>query len=435
MYNKRQRRLMKTSPYTTTQDGQNSNQQPKPAATGGRKLGVCFACGKPGHWRYEWREENEDKTKSVKISIEIQNSYDRDLEKCSIVSPVGRLANSYSKWKEIQANETVLDVIKFGYKLPFFTKPDSVILTNNKSALQNKDFVSTEIQNLIDKKSVTEVLNKPFVINPLTVAENKNKKRLVLDCRHLNPHLYKKKFKYEDQSVARDIFTKGNYVITFDLSSAYHHIEIFSEHRKYLGFAWHDGKKCRYFIFNCLPFGISTAGYIFTKVMREVVSYWRAQGHKVIMFLDDGIAGAKNEKDCTMLSTIIKQNLVDLGFLLAENKCCWTPQARAIWLGLIWDFSEGVVYITEARINKLLQYIENILLLIKSDRCVSCKFLAGIAGQIISMQAAVGKIVLLRTRNIFQCINSRASWQAPVLLTGNAENELKFWRENSPRFT
>ena len=58
--------------------------------------------------------------------------------------------------------------------------------------------------------------------NPLTVAfGKKNKARLVLDCRNLNPHLAQFKFKYEDVSVAKQIFQKGDFLVTFDLKSAY----------------------------------------------------------------------------------------------------------------------------------------------------------------------------------------------------------------------
>ena len=46
-----------------------------------------------------------------------------------------------------------------------------------------------------------------------------------------------------------------------------------------------------YYVFNSLPFGIKTAGHIFTKLLKVVVTFLRANGHKVIMFLDDGIGG------------------------------------------------------------------------------------------------------------------------------------------------
>jgi hypothetical protein len=35
--------------------------------------------------------------------------------------------------------------------------------------------------------------------------------------------------------------------------------------------------KSIYFVFNVLPFGIASAGHIFTKLLKEVVKYWRNQ--------------------------------------------------------------------------------------------------------------------------------------------------------------
>ena len=44
-----------------------------------------------------------------------------------------------------------------------------------------------------------------------------------------------------------------------------------------------------YFVFAVLPFGLSTACYLFTKLLRPLIRYWRGQGLKAILYLDDGI--------------------------------------------------------------------------------------------------------------------------------------------------
>ena len=108
-------------------------------------------------------------------------------------------------------------------------------------------------------------MNKPpVVVNPLTVAYGKSRKpRLVLDCRYINPELFKYKVCFEDQSVAKQIFCKGDYLFSFDIRSAYHHIMIFPEHRQFLGFCWETENGKGYYVYNVLPFGISTAGLIF----------------------------------------------------------------------------------------------------------------------------------------------------------------------------
>ena len=124
----------------------------------------------------------------------------------------------------------------------------------------------------------------------MTVAYNRNGKPwLVLDCRHINDYLHQFKVKYEDISVAQTLFD-NTFTYTFDLKGAYHHIDIFSEHTTYLGFSCID-KGLKKYVFNQLPFGIKTAGHIFTNVLRVVISFLREKSHKVIAFLDDGIGG------------------------------------------------------------------------------------------------------------------------------------------------
>jgi hypothetical protein len=62
-----------------------------------------------------------------------------------------------------------------------------------------------------------------------------------------------------------------------------------------------------------LPFGISTAGYIFTKVLRVLVKRWREQGIPVVMFLDDGISGARDYIYSKLYSRMVKLDLEDFG--------------------------------------------------------------------------------------------------------------------------
>ena len=55
-----------------------------------------------------------------------------------------------------------------------------------------------EIQNLLDKKCIYICKEVPHVVNPLTVAYNySGKPRMVLDCRTINPGLYKENFAWK----------------------------------------------------------------------------------------------------------------------------------------------------------------------------------------------------------------------------------------------
>jgi len=212
--------------------------------------GKCYECGMSGHWRIDHQTgafgalTQKNKIDKISKPVNILDLSDNcfkevDLveqvlndrhtnEVCSNDSPVGRLRYVYEYWQSIHAYDHILSAIRDGYKLPFYSEPNNCILRNNRSALDNSEFVESEIQKLSRLGCIREVYTLPKVINPLTVAKNKDKCRLVLDCRHINPHLHKFRFKYEDSVEASNQFKRGDFLFAYDLPSAYHHIEIFS---------------------------------------------------------------------------------------------------------------------------------------------------------------------------------------------------------------
>lgn len=110
----------------------------------------------------------------------------------------------------------------------------------------------------------------------LVVTSSSGKKRLVINLRYVNRHLWKDKFKYEDMRTGLMFLRK---VITSALLTSSHHVDIHKASQTYLGFQW-EGK---YFVFTVLPFGLSTACYVFTKLLRLMVKLWRSNGIKAIM--------------------------------------------------------------------------------------------------------------------------------------------------------
>ena len=88
-----------------------------------------------------------------------------------------------------------------------------------------------------------------------------------------------------EREILCKIFESGDFFGNFDSRGAYNHVEIFESHRKFLGFRW-EGKN---YTFCLLPFGISSAGYIFTKLTRPLIEYWRSQNIRVLVYLYDGI--------------------------------------------------------------------------------------------------------------------------------------------------
>ena len=135
---------------------------------------------------------------------------------------------------------------------------------------------------LLAAASIEEVPQSSIsVISPLGVVPKKNSKlRLILDLRFVNQHLHVKKFKYEDLLIVSHLISRGDWFITFDLTNGYHHIDVSPWHRKFLGFSFSISGCTRYFQFASLPFGLSSAPFILTKVLRPLVKHWRSLGKR-----------------------------------------------------------------------------------------------------------------------------------------------------------
>lgn len=97
---------------------------------------------------------------------------------------------------------------------------------------------------------------------------------------------------------------------TLDMEDAYLLVPICEEHRKFLRFQW---RKTTY-QFTALPFGLSTAPYIFTKVIRPVITHLRKKGFQSVVYLDDFLLLDSSIDECRANVTTSVNLLLSLGF-------------------------------------------------------------------------------------------------------------------------
>ena len=122
----------------------------------------------------------------------------------------GRLALCYDEWVKLGASGFILSIVRNGYKISFVALPPPKLSSNNTSALNDTYFVSEAISDLLRTKCVEILDHQPDIVNPLSVSlQRSGKKRLILDLRHVNLYVFKRKFRCEDISVAIQIFSKG----------------------------------------------------------------------------------------------------------------------------------------------------------------------------------------------------------------------------------
>jgi hypothetical protein len=116
-----------------------------------------------------------------------------------MLSVKGSLFRHRAWWNNNTSSLYIKGVINSGYCLPLVQLPVSEHIKNNRSSLDNADFVDTEIEKLLGTGVIERLAYVPAVTNALTVAINASgKKRLVLDLRQINQLLLIQKYKYED---------------------------------------------------------------------------------------------------------------------------------------------------------------------------------------------------------------------------------------------
>ena len=96
-------------------------------------------------------------------------------------------------------------------------------------------------------------------------------------------------------------------------------------------------------MFTVLPFGLSTACYMFIKLLRPLVRYWRTRGLRILVYLDDGLCTVAGRQKALDASQLVSATLTKAGFVSHPTKCKWVPTQRLPWLGLIIDLALGQI--------------------------------------------------------------------------------------------
>ena len=81
-----------------------------------------------------------------------------------------RLKKLIEFWESIHASSFIIDTIMNGYKIHFYSVPNSVMLKNNQSALKESHFVIQAIKDLVEKGFGEKCSHVPIVVNPLSIS-------------------------------------------------------------------------------------------------------------------------------------------------------------------------------------------------------------------------------------------------------------------------
>ena len=167
----------------------------------------------------------------------------------------------------------------------------------------------------------------------------------ILNLSNLNLYLQRFHFRMETLRSIIKSLQQGEWTIALDLTDAYFHVPIRPFHRRYLRFCF-NGQCYQY---RALPFGLSTAPCLFTKVVQVIAGHLRQESIHCHQYLVDWLL--KNKSRSLLLAQAQKaiDVTVKLGFLINKEKSNLRPSQSFVYLGAHFDLKLGRVFLTQER--------------------------------------------------------------------------------------
>lgn len=346
----------------------------------------------------------------------------------------GRLSQFYTQWSSITNDQTILSWIS-GYRIPF-SRP--VIQSNIPKSQSYTKLEKSQLKHCISDLltigaiSQCKPCNGQFLSSFFLVPKPNGKNRFILNLKNLNKFIDTEHFKLEDLRTAIKLVSPKFFMCTVDLKDAYFLIKIHKKYKKYLRFQFGDNNEI--FEFNVLPFGLSTAPFVFTKVMKPVVKLLRSSGYISTLYLDDFLLINNDYVGCLdNLQTTVKL-LQSLGFIINYDKSNFQPSKCCKFLGYIIDTENFHVTLPPEKIEK----IKNLLCYFKKLKRCKIRDFARLIGSLTSACPAV-EYGWLYTKSFERCKylnlkNDPDNYERYMNIPNNLKLDFEWWSRaiNSP---
>jgi hypothetical protein len=173
-------------------------------------------------------------------------------------------------WRTFVKSPAVMDWVDNCYRLlGESVAPTTREFPNAPSVFEHREFLTSAIKEMVEASALTRLPKgqRPTVVILIGVARKPRSYKfcLVINMKYGNKHLAKKVFKFEGLYIVE----KGDHSVSYDLKSGYYDVGLHPLARRFVGIKW-EGV---HYVYTCLPFGLSTAPWVFSNLIREMGMY------------------------------------------------------------------------------------------------------------------------------------------------------------------
>ena len=251
----------------------------------------------------------------------------------------------------------------------------------------------------------------------------------MIDLSSLNrfvPHFH---FQMEGLHCVKTLLRKGDYMRSIGLKDGYFSVPIQKSSQRFLRFIW--GTK--HYTFLSLPFSLSSAPRIFTKLLKPVAAFLKKQGYHIIRYLDDSLLLSSSKEEVLRLTQMTWSLLQSLVFLINWTISTLSPVQSITYLGFVISSLNMTIYLPEVKVQRVYALCNSAL----SQPQMSGRQLASLLGTLESCRLATWvaplhlralQILLIQTLRDHQF-----DYNCPVFFNPQSRAELTWWLNNLPK--
>ena len=275
----------------------------------------------------------------------------------------GRLQVCADIWRKITKSPWVLGVVTDGYKInwtdrtprtphrgrnPPTDEAGKVILDNEVTAMLLKGAIR-----VVDS-SEDEVVSG-FFARP---KKTPGKFRPIVSLKYTNKYIVYQKFRMVTPAEIMGWIRPGYYFASIDLTDAYFSIALHNSAWRFTRFRWKDVT----YEYMCVMFGLGPSARVFTKTLRAVLMFLReAFGIMLVAYIDDLLVQAADPVTCARHAEIAVLVLHCVGYGVNFAKSALVPSQTVEHLGFSWDSTSMMVSIPQAKVEKLVERVRELL--------------------------------------------------------------------------
>ncbi|KAI8431183.1 hypothetical protein MSG28_001221 [Choristoneura fumiferana] len=226
----------------------------------------------------------------------------------------------------------------------------------------------------------------------------------------------------EDIRTATQLISKDSYMATIDLKDAYFLVPVHANHRKYLRFRFD-----KLYQFTCLPFGLCSAPYVFTKLVKPILTHLRNKGHTLVAYLDDILCMGDTYSNCLNTVNAVINTLQRLGFVVNYEKSKPTPSKVCKFLGFILNSNSMTLELPKDKKEKIFSITRQI----SRKKEIKIREFARFTGTLTAACPAV-KYGWLHTKlfereKFLALLNHSDNYEAKMKLCSSLKSEFDWW--------